>query len=162
MITLGAFFALLGGAIAVFASGAGSSKGVAMAGEAASGVVAEDPDKFVKCLILQLLPATQGIYGFIIAFLVVLNANVMGGDITAYSTAQGLLILAGCLPVGIGGLFSAAFQGRNAVAAIGMVAKRQEEMSKVMLMTAMVETYALLGFLISFLIVFLGSSGFIV
>lgn len=162
MITIGAFLALLGGAIAVFTSGIGSAKGVGLAGQAASGVVAEDPDKFIKCLILQLLPATQGIYGFIIAFLVVLNAQVLGGPIVEYTTAQGLFILAGCLPVGLGGLFSASYQGKVAVSAIGMVAKRPEESAKGMLMVAMVETYALLGFLVSFLAVFLGGLAFAV
>lgn len=160
MITIGAFLALLGGAIAVLTSGIGSAKGVGLAGQAASGVVAEDPDKFIKCLIMQLLPATQGIYGFIIAFLVVLNAQVLGGPIVEYTTAQGLFILAGCLPVGLGGLFSASYQGKTAVAAIGMVAKRPEESAKGMLMVAMVETYALLGFLVSFLAVFLGGLAF--
>ncbi|MDD4316651.1 MAG: V-type ATP synthase subunit K [Clostridia bacterium] len=162
MITIGAFLALLGGAIAVFASGIGSAKGVGLAGQAASGVVAEDPDKFVKCLILQLLPATQGIYGFIITFLVILNANVLGGPIAAYSVSQGMFILVGCLPVGIGGLFSAMYQGKVAVSAIGLVAKRPEESTKGMLMVAMVETYALLGFLVSFLVVFLGGRTFVI
>ena len=160
MITLGTFLALLGGAIAVFASGIGSARGVGLAGQAAAGVVAEDPDKFVKCLILQLLPATQGIYGFIITFLVILNANVLGGPIAQYTTEQGLFILAGCLPVGLGGLFSAIYQGKTAVSAIGLVAKGRKESTKGMLMVAMVETYALLGFLVSFLVVFLGGMSF--
>ncbi len=160
MITIGTFIALLGGAVAVFTSGIGSAKGVGIAGQAAAGVVAEDPDKFIKCLILQLLPATQGIYGFIITFLVVLNAKVLGGPIVDYSLSQGLFIFAGCLPVGIGGLFSAMYQGKTAVSAIGLVAKRPEESAKGMLMVAMVETYALLGFLVSFLVVFLGGLNF--
>lgn len=160
MITIGTFLALLGGAVAVFTSGIGSAKGVGIAGQAAAGVVAEDPDKFIKCLILQLLPATQGIYGFIITFLVVLNAKVLGGPIVNYSLYQGLFIFAGCLPVGIGGLFSAMYQGKTAVSAIGLVAKRPEESAKGMLMVAMVETYALLGFLVSFLVVFLGGLNF--
>ncbi|MGB4033877.1 MAG: V-type ATP synthase subunit K [Christensenellales bacterium] len=160
MITIGTFLALLGAALAVFLSGMGSAKGVGLAGQASAGVVAEDPDKFIKCLILQLLPATQGIYGFIITFLVILNANVIGGPIAQYTLNQGLLILAGCLPVGVVGYFSAVHQGKTAVAAIGMVAKRPEESSKGMLMVAMVETYALLGFLVSFLVVFLGGQAF--
>ena len=162
MITMGAFLALLGAAIAVIASGIGSSKGVGLAGQAATGVTAEDPDKFMKCLLLQLLPATQGIYGFIIAFLVVLNAKIFGGPIAAYTVEQGLFILAGCLPVGIGGLFSANYQGIVAVSAIGLVAKRPENSAKGMLMVAMVETYALLGFIVSFLAVFIGGLTFVI
>ena len=151
---LGTALALVGAALAVGLSGVGSSIGVSRAGQAASGVTSEDPDKFMKCLLLQLLPATQGIYGFIVGFLVLLKVNALAG-IVAISTASGIGILASCLPIAIAGLFSAIHQGNVAVAAIGMVAKRPEESGKGMLMTAMVETYALLGFLTSFLAVFI-------
>lgn len=151
---LGTAIALIGGALAVCLSGTGSSVGVARAGQAAAGVTAEDPDKFMKCLILQLLPATQGIYGFIIGFLVMLKTEVFQG-LRALSTSAGLGILGGCLPIALAGLFSAVHQGNVAAGAIGLVAKRPEESAKGMLMTAMVETYALLAFLASFLIVFI-------
>ena len=59
---LGLVYALLGAAVAVFLAGAGSAIGVGIAGQAASGVVTEDPSKFAKVLIMQLLPGTQGIY----------------------------------------------------------------------------------------------------
>ncbi|MBO4539038.1 MAG: V-type ATP synthase subunit K [Clostridia bacterium] len=160
---LGTALALAGVAIAVALSGVGSSIGVANAGKAAAGVTAEDPDKFMKCLILQLLPATQGIYGFIVGFLGIIKLNAFNGfvisvqdGVNAYmSTAGGLGILFSCLPIAIGGLMSAVHQGNVAVSAIGLVAKRPEESTKGMLMTAMVETYALLAFLISFLAVFI-------
>ena len=151
---LGTAIALIGAALAVILSGTGSAIGVGRAGSAASGVVAEDPDKFMKCLILQLLPATQGIYGFIIGFLVLLKTGVFGG-LQAMSWQAGLVVFAGCLPIAVAGLFSAIHQGNVAVSAIGLVAKRPEETTKGMLMTAMVETYALLAFLASFLIVFI-------
>ncbi|MBR1625415.1 MAG: V-type ATP synthase subunit K [Clostridia bacterium] len=151
---LGTGIALLGAALAVGLSGTGSAMGVGRAGQAAAGVTAEDPDKFMKCLILQLLPATQGIYGFIIGFLVLLKTGVFGG-LVQLSVASGVGILAGCLPIAIAGLFSGIHQGNVAASSIGLVAKRPEESTKGMLMTAMVETYALLGFLASFLIVFI-------
>ncbi len=151
---LGTALALCGAALAVALSGTGSSIGVANAGKAAAGVTAEDPDKFMKCLILQLLPATQGIYGFIVGFLALIKLNAFGG-LTQISTFGGLGILFSCLPIAIGGLMSAIHQGNVAVSAIGLVAKRPEESTKGMLMTAMVETYALLAFLISFLAVFI-------
>jgi len=151
---LGTALALIGAGLAVGLSGIGSSIGVGKAGQAAAGVTAEDPDKFMKCLILQLLPATQGIYGFIIGFLVLLKVNALG-NIIQLSTYGGLGVLGACLPIAIAGLFSAIHQGKVAVSAIGMVAKRPEESGKGMLMTAMVETYALLGFLVSFLAVFI-------
>lgn len=160
MELLGTGLALLGAALAVGMSGIGSSIGVGLAGQAAAGVTAEDPDKFMKCLILQLLPATQGIYGFIVGFLTMVKLEAFNGFKLAatgafISTGGGIGILCASLPIAIGGLFSAIHQGKVAVAAIGLVAKRPEESVKGMLMTAMVETYALLSFLISLLAVFI-------
>lgn len=160
MELLGTGLALLGAALAVGLSGTGSSIGVSRAGQAAAGVTAEDPDKFMKCLILQLLPATQGIYGFIVGFLALIKLNAFGGFVLSASGAYislsgGIGMLVACLPVAISGLFSAIQQGNVAVSAIGLVSKRPEESTKGMLMTAMVETYALLGFLVSFLAVFI-------
>ena len=64
---MGMVYALLGAAVAVFLAGAGSAIGVGIAGQAASGVVTEDPSKFAKVLIMQLLPGTQGIYGLLVS-----------------------------------------------------------------------------------------------
>lgn len=160
MELLGTGLALFGVALAIALSGTGSSIGVSKAGQAAAGVVAEDPDKFIKCLLLELLPATQGIYGFIVGFLALIKLNTFGGfilaDTGAYiSVAGGIGMLFACLPVALVGLFSGIYQGKVAVSAIGLVAKRPEESVKGILMTAMVETYALLGLLISVLAVFL-------
>jgi len=164
MELLGTVIALAGIALAVALSGTGSAIGVGKAGSAASGVVSEDPDKFMKCLLLQLLPATQGLYGFIVGFLGLIKLNALStagafvlGTGSYISVAGGLGIFAACLPIALGGLFSAIHQGKVAVSAIGLVAKRPEESTKGMLMTAMVETYALLAFLVSFLAVFIPS-----
>lgn len=161
MELLGTGLALLGAALAVGLSGTGSSIGVGMAGQAAAGVVSEEPDKFMKCLILQLLPATQGIYGFIVGFLALIKLNAFNGfvmDSGAFiSVSGGLGIMFACLPMAIGGLFSAIHQGKVAVAGISLVAKRPEESTKGVLMTAMVETYALLALLISILALFIPS-----
>jgi V/A-type H+-transporting ATPase subunit K len=157
MELLGTGLALFGAALAVGFSGIGSSVGVGKAGQAAAGVVAEDPDKFMKCLILELLPATQGIYGFIIGFMTLIKLNAFQGFLPYVSVAGGIGILAACLPMAITGLFSGIHQGKVAVSAIGLVAKRPEESTKGLLMTAMVETYALLGFLVSILAVLIPS-----
>ena len=71
-MTTGTVLAVAGAALAAIMSGIGSALGVGMAGRAAAGLTAEDPEKFGKALLLQLLPATQGIYGLLVAFLVLL------------------------------------------------------------------------------------------
>ena len=106
MSQLGIVYALLGAAVAVFLAGAGSALGVGIAGQAASGVMAEDPSKFAKVLILQLLPGTQGLYGLIIGFVTLSKIGLLGGGPVDVSVQTGLLILAACLPIGIVGLIS--------------------------------------------------------
>ena len=150
---LGLVYALLGAAVAVFLAGAGSAFGVGIAGQAASGVVTEDPSKFAKVLILQLLPGTQGIYGLLVGFITLSKIGILGGGVADVSVQTGLMILAACLPIGIVGLISGVAQGKTAASSIGIVAKKPDQFGKAMLFPAMVETYAILALLISFLAV---------
>ena len=148
----GNFLAVLGAALAVGLGGIGSAKGVGIAGEAAAGLIAEDPDKFGQTLILQALPGTQGIYGFLVGIMVMLNCGFLGGN-AALTASQGMYVLAACLPCALTGLISGIHQGRVAAAGINVVATRPNEVSKAMIYAAMVETYAILGLLISILLV---------
>ena len=150
---LGLVYGLLGAAVAVFLAGAGSALGVGIAGQAAAGVVTEDPSKFAKVLVLQLLPGTQGIYGLLVGFVTLSKIGLLGGGGLELDPQTGLLILAACLPVGIVGLISGKSQGEAAAASIGIVAKKPEQFGKAMLFPAMVETYAILSLLISILAV---------
>ena len=149
-MTLGTVLALFGAALATILAGIGSAKGVGMACETGMGVLSEDPSKFGKLLVLELLPGTQGLYGFIVSFMVMLNIGILGGDMNL-TTMQGGLYLAACLPIAIGGLISGIAQGRAAVAGISLVAKREQEFSKAMVSVTLVEIYALLAFLVSLL-----------
>lgn len=143
----GVFFAGLGIAIAVFLSGIGSAKGIGIVGEAAAGLVIEQPEKFGKSLILQLLPGTQGLYGFVIGLLVLTQLD------TGMSLGHGLYLLAACSPVGFVGLFSAIAQGRVSATGITILAKNEEQSTKGIIYAVMVETYALLAFVISLILV---------
>ena len=67
------------------------------------------------------------------------------------TTAKGAYILMACLIIGLVGYFSAIKQGRVAAAGVAIIAKRPEEVSKAMIYAAMVETYAVLALLVSFL-----------
>ncbi len=148
--TMGIVFALIGAVLAALMGGIGSAIGVGMTGQAAAGVVTEDPSQFGKVLILQLLPGTQGIYGLLIGFVTLTQIGILGGsaDITL---AKGLLYLAACLPMAIVGMVSAKWQAKAAVSSISLVAKRPDQFGKSMIFPAMVETYAVLALLISIL-----------
>ncbi|MGN0183161.1 MAG: V-type ATP synthase subunit K [Candidatus Ornithomonoglobus sp.] len=150
---LGIVFALVGAALASLMGGIGSAIGVGKAGQAAAGVVTEDPSKFSKVLIMQLLPGTQGIYGLLVAFITLSQIGILGAPVEI-STAKGLLYLAACLPVAFVGLWSAISQGKAAASGIMMIAKKPDQMSKGMIFAAMVETYAILALLVSFLAIF--------
>lgn len=150
---MGLVYALLGAALAVILAGMGSAYGVGVAGQAAAGVVTEDPAKFAKVLIIQLLPGTQGIYGLLVAFITLSKVGLLGGQPADLDVQTGLLILVACLPIAIVGLISARHQGKTAVASIGIVAKKPDQFGKAMLFPAMVETYAILALLISILAV---------
>ena len=152
-MTTGVSLAILGAALAALLAGIGSSIGVGIAGRAAAGVVTEDPEKFSKVLILQLLPGTQGIYGLLIAFIALSNIGVLGGNVRQLTTAEGLSFLMACLPMAFVGLMSAVMQGKTSVASIGVVAKKPEAFGKAMILPAMVETYAILALLVSILAV---------
>ena len=151
---MGFALALLGGALAVGLSCVGSAKGVGMVGEAAAGLLTEDPSRFAQCLILQILPGTQGLYGFVIGFFVLNKVGLLGGSgAVAVSFGSGLAILFACLPMALGGLFSAIAQARVSVSGIGLITKQPKETAKGILMAAMVEFYAILSLLSSILII---------
>lgn len=95
----GIVFAVLGMAMATILLGLDQPKGW-LYWEAAAALTTEQPEKFGQALILQLLPGTQGLYGFVIAFLIYIN---LGNDM---SMVQGLNYFVAALPIAFAGLFS--------------------------------------------------------
>lgn len=152
-MSMGQILALCGAIISVLLAGMGSSKGVGMAGETAAGVSTENPEVNSKLLVLQLLPATQGIYGFLIAIIILLKLNVLSGTMAAVSIEQGMAFIVGALPVAVVGYYSAVRQSKVAMASMLMTGQRPDMSGKGITMTVMVETYAVLALLVSFLIV---------
>jgi V/A-type H+-transporting ATPase subunit K len=149
---IGLTLAVLGGALAFVFAGIGSAIGVGLAGQAASGVMSEDPEKFGSLLLLVALPGTQGIYGFLSGFLVMLKLGLTSGTIAKVSMYQGWQILIACLPVAFVGFLSAIHQGKVCAAGVYMVAKQPKDMAKPLVLGALVETYAVLGLLITVLL----------
>ena len=150
--------AIGGAAAAAFLSGAGSSIGLGIAGRTAAGVLSEKPERYGSLTLMVVLPSTQGVYGFIIALMVMVKLEMFGDGLAEPLTIQqGLAILAACLPVGVSGLFSAIHQGKTSAGGILMAAKKPEMAVKAgVLYSAMVELYAILGFLISLLVILKG------
>lgn len=151
-MSFGMVMALFGAAAATILAGIGSAKGVGMACEVGMGVLAEDPSKFGKMLVLELLPGTQGLYGFIVSFLVLTKIGIFGG-LQEIATFNGWMIFAACLPIAVGGLMSGIAQGKAAVAGISLFAKDESAFPKALVSITLVEIYALLAFLVSLLTV---------
>ena len=110
----GLALALLGAGLAAVLSGIGSAKGTGIAGEAGAGLLCEDPGKFGKVMILQVIPGTQGLYGLVVWFFAIFRMGLLSGTLPDLSIAQGMQYFVACLPMALGGLFSAIAQGRVA------------------------------------------------
>ncbi len=149
---LGITLSILGAALAVALPGIGSAMGVSYVGRAAAGLISEEPEKFGKALLLQVLPGTQGIYGFLAAVLVLQQIGIFEGEVATISIETGMSILFACLPIALAGLASGALQGRVSVAGISTLAKKPEEVGKAIILSAMVETYAVISLLATILI----------
>jgi V/A-type H+-transporting ATPase subunit K len=146
-LSLGVIMAIIGAGLAVILSGIGSSVGIGYSARAAAGVLSEDPSRFGSLFLLVVLPGTQGFYGFVGAFMII-------GNISNVETlAQGLQLFFAALPVAFAGLVSAIYQGKVCAAGVGLVAKRAKEAMKGVIYAALVETYAVLGLLITFFLI---------
>jgi V/A-type H+-transporting ATPase subunit K len=153
-MTQGIIIAAFGAAICALLSGIGSAVGVQIAGQAAAGVTSDQPDLFGKVLVLQALPGTQGIYGFLLAVLILVQTGLISGNPHSITVMQGWAYFASALPIAIVGLLSGIAQGKTAAAAIHMTGKDPDSSAKGITMTALVETYAILALLASILILF--------
>ncbi len=149
----GFVWAALAICVALILPGVGSALSVGMAGRAAAGVSAEDPEKGGACLVFELLPATQGLYGFVVAIFIAMGCGIVGGgDFLSLATEKGMSYFYGALPIGIVGIVSAYFQARVCCAGIGIVAK-QGNGGMGITYAIMVELYAILALIISILMV---------
>ena len=149
----GLALALLGGGLAAGLSCVGSAKGTGYAGEAGAGLLCEDPGKFGKVMILQVLPGTQGLYGTVVWFLSIYCIGLLGG-VPAIDVTTGLQCFVACMPMALGGLFSAIAQGRVAASSINILAKKPADWSKGLVLCGIVEFYAILSLLASMVMLY--------
>lgn len=136
-------YAIFGAAIAFLLAALGSSRGCGIAGQAAAGVVAEEPKRFAATMILQAMPSTQAIYGFVIANMIL---GKISGDMTL---SQGLSLFIIGLPMGIVGWYSAVYQGKVATSGIHLVAKRPGGLFNAIIYATMVELFAIFSLVVS-------------
>ena len=149
----GLAIALLGAGLAAVLSGIGSAKGTGIAGEAGTGLICEDPSKFGKVMILQVIPGTQGLYGLVVWFFAIFRMGLMDGSAFDLTLVEGFRYFAACLPMALGGLLSAIAQGRVAAGSINILAKKPDYWSKGMVLCITVEFYAILSLLASMLMI---------
>lgn len=142
---------MLGASLAALLAGIGSAKGTGIAGEAGAGLLSEDPSKFGKVMILQVIPGTQGLYGLVVWFFAMLQMGVLDGTAMDMSVTVGIRYFVACMPMAFGGWISAMAQGRVAVSSINLLAKKPDDWAKGMILCITVEFYAILALLASFL-----------
>ena len=145
----GLALAFLGGGLAAVLSCIGSAKGTGMTGEAGAGLVSEDPSKSGKVMILQVIPGTQGLYGFAGYFIFANMFGVLTPDITAMQAAS---VFGGGLALGLVGLFSAIRQGQVCANGIAGIAQGHDVFSKTLILAVFPELYAIVALAGVFLI----------
>lgn len=138
---------IVGVALCVLLCGIGSAIGLFKTGSAAAGVLSEEPKRFGKVLVLVLLPATQGIYGFIIG---IIASSSLSMDL---SISAGWGLFGAVMPMAISGLVTGILQGLSSVNCIRAVGKQESLGGKLIIYPAMIEFYAILGLIISIMLV---------
>ncbi len=150
-ITPGFILAVTGAGLAVGLSAIGSGMGVGIAGATGAGVIAIKPEKFGQALVFQAVPQTQGMYGLLVAVLILLSTGVIGGVGDPVSTPMGLAALGAGLAVGLAGL-SAIGQGIAASAGIATSSEDDTAMGRSLVFSVIPETQAIYGLLVAILI----------
>ncbi|NLJ95354.1 MAG: V-type ATP synthase subunit K [Clostridiaceae bacterium] len=153
--TLGPAMTLLGATLAALFPGYGSAKAVSRVGQVINGVLADQPELFGRALILQALPGTQGIYGLLTFFLIVTRSGMMSQGFSVEITfTQGLLWFLAALPIMVVGYLSTSWQGYVCETGVNLIAKRSDQLGRVITLAVVVETYAIFALLASIIAIF--------
>jgi V/A-type H+-transporting ATPase subunit K len=148
---IGDALALIGAAFAVGMCGIGASLGMAIVQRAAAGLVSEQPQKYTRTLIFQLIPTTASLYGFVVCFLILQKLGM--GATHAYGVWEGAMILGACLPIAIVGMMSSIAQAKTCASVLMMYGKKQELYGRAITMAIFIEFFALLSLIVSILAV---------
>ena len=144
---------ILGCALSMGIAGIGSALGLMLAGSSAVAVTGEKPELFGKCLVFQVLPMTQAVYGLLTAILLMMGAGLLGGTGSAdlSNPMLGISAIGIGLVVGLTGI-SAANQGQVASSSISATARNPDVAARGIIYTVMPETIAIFGLLVGILL----------
>lgn len=144
---------IIGCALSMGIAGIGSAMGLMLAGSSAVAVTGEKPELFGKCLVFQVLPMTQAVYGLLTAILLMMGAGLLGGTGGAdlSNPMIGLSAIGIGLVVGLTGI-SAANQGQVASSSIAATARNPDVAARGIIYTVMPETIAIFGLLVGILL----------
>ena len=123
-------------------AGIGSCIGTTIAGNAAEGALKKNPGKSSSYMILSAMPATQGLYGFV-AFLMWVSKDF---------AADGIMLFAIGLAVGVVCLFSAIRQGQVCANGIMGISQGHDVQTNTMIYAALPEFYAILALVAALMI----------
>ncbi|MGM5481659.1 MAG: V-type ATP synthase subunit K [Nanobdellota archaeon] len=154
MVTIGTLLAVIAAAIAIGVPGLCSAIGIKSAGVTGAAAVAEDKKNFKSSLILQALPQTQTVYGFIIALFIVMGAGLLG-DPKEVPLELGLVFIASSLIIAITGA-TAVLQGMVSSSGISASAKNKKAFVPSIIFSGQVETPAIFGFIIALIVLVVG------
>ncbi len=152
-ITFGAGLVFAGAAVAAVLGFIGSAIGMGLAGKAGSAVLSERPELFGRVILIQALPGSQGVYGLVGAFLILNFAGLMGGEgEEVISVAEGFQYLMVGMPIGLAGILSGIYQGSVSATGMSLIAQNESLTAQAIILSAMVETWAIFGLLMSFIL----------
>jgi V/A-type H+-transporting ATPase subunit K len=130
----------------------GSAIGMGYAGRAGTAIIGERPELFGRVLLMQALPGSQGIYGLVGAFLILSFSGLLGSEAAAITLSQGMQYVLVGVPIGFAGLISGIYQGKVAANGITTIAKDDSLTAQAIILAAMIETWAIFGILIGFIL----------
>jgi V/A-type H+-transporting ATPase subunit K len=151
----GLTLAIIGAGAVMGMAGISTAIGVALAGVSAAGAVAEDKENFKNAMILQAMPQTQTVYGFITALFVIMGTGILSGVTPEIPEWKGMVMLGAGLLVGLTAL-SAVAQGKIAAAGIASCAKNPDAFAPNIVFAGQAETPAIFGFVIALIVLVVG------
>lgn len=155
-MSLSLVLALFGLAISVALGAIGSSLGVGYVTKAGAGLLSKEPQKFAQVLALSALPSTQALYGLLFGFIILTRTGLLGETPIDFDVNTGWAFLASSIPVGVACLASGIMQGQAAASGIKILAEKPENISQAIVLSALIESFAIFGLVISLLLVFVG------